>query len=88
MRGVAIRSEPRTRVSLMKCIFEDNSSNDVGTIFNRGVMDVDNCSFKNNGGKVSRLEISVCGEIRLLVHLLTNTLHKICLLVVYIREEQ
>ena len=53
MRGTALRTERQTNVDLVDCKFEENSSNDIGSIFNRGTMTVINSVFKNNSGDVS-----------------------------------
>ena len=53
MRGTALRSEPRTDVDLVESIFEENSSYDIGSIFNRGKMMISGCIFKRNSGRVS-----------------------------------
>ena len=54
MRGTLLRAETKTNVDLISCLFEANSSSNIGSIFNRGRMAVKGCIFKNNSGKVSR----------------------------------
>jgi hypothetical protein len=68
-RGTALRTEPKTDVDLVDCTFENNYSSDIGSIFNRGTMKVDRCTFRNNSGNVSLMKYCL--------HLLciTNTIH-------------
>ncbi len=56
IRGTVIRSEPKTNVDLVDCAFEGNLSYDIGSIFNRGIMTVDNCTFRGNYGQVSSIQ--------------------------------
>lgn len=55
MLGVALRAEAGTAVILRGCDFNKNVAKRHGTIFNRGIMTVEECNFSLNRGKVSGL---------------------------------
>ena len=51
-RGIALRVETGTNVTLEKCLFQDNNPLDMGSVFNRGSMIITNSVFQNNNGTV------------------------------------
>lgn len=56
-RGVALRTEPKTKVLIMDCTFENNEVLSIGTVFNRGNLAVESCTFIKNSGIVSSLKM-------------------------------
>ena len=58
MLGVALRAEAKTAVILRGCDFNNNIAKRHGTIFNRGIMTVEECNFSSNRGKVSSTKIN------------------------------
>ncbi len=65
IRGVALRAEPRTNVSLVKCKFISNFAGSLGVVFNRGTMNIVSCEFLRNSGNVSHscTETKFCFDI-------------------------
>ena len=55
IRGTAVRNERGNKVRLTRCLFEENSSESMGGVFNRGTMKIEDCVFRQNTGKVSFL---------------------------------
>lgn len=51
-RGIALRAEIGTNVTVESCLFQDNSPLDMGTVFNRGSMIISKTVFQNNNGTV------------------------------------
>jgi hypothetical protein len=56
-RGIALRAEVGTNVSMDNCLFQNNTPYDMGTVFNRGSMMVTNSMFQNNNGTVRTLDV-------------------------------
>ncbi len=51
-RGIALRTETGTNVTVEKCLFQGNNPLDMGSVFNRGSMAISNTMFQSNNGTV------------------------------------